>query len=180
MGDDGTTLGLGLGTVLWTGSDAQMKARMAPLLSEGQLIDLVRELVVQQEQREAVVARLRAVVAKHETTIADQDLQLEQQRVVALRLEAELRARRLARGEVPRNVGDFIGWREKRQLTQAETAEVLGLGRATIERAETQDLDTELGRALQRAIIRYSEAMNTADVPLLPAKKTKKTSSLLA
>lgn len=180
MDDDETTDDLGLGAVLGTGSGTQMKASMAPLLDAAQLLDLVRELAARDEQHEALEVRQRAAIAKLEVTVADQAWQLEQQRVVVQRLEAELRARRLSRGEVPRNVGDFMGWRERRQLTQAQAAEVLGLGRATVERAEAQDLDTELGRALQRAIIRYTDAMNAADTPPpASAKKAKKRSALL-
>jgi len=182
MGDDETTRGLGLGTVLGTGSGAHLKATMAPLLEADQLVDLVRDLAAQHEQHEAALGRQRTTITKHEATIADLAHQLDQERVVVARLEAELRARRLSRGEVPRNVGDLLGWRERRQLTQAQAAEVLGLGRATIERAEATDLDTPLGRALQRAIIRYTDAMNTADAPVpvvVKCKGTRKRSGLL-
>ena len=182
MGNDETTRGLGLAAVLGTGSTAQMQATMAPLLPPEQLVALVRELAAQHDQQGADLATQRVTIAGQKARVAELAHQLDQEHLVVERLEAELRARRLSRGEVPRNVGDLLGWREKRQLTQAEAADVLGVGRATIERAEAEDLDTPLGRALQRALIRYSEAMNAADTPLPPAPKVsgkRKRSSLL-
>jgi DNA-binding XRE family transcriptional regulator len=103
--------------------------------------------------------------------------QIEEQRVQLERCAADLRARRITRAEVPRCVGDLIGWRERRQLTQAQAAKLLGVGRSTFERAEHEDLDTPLSRKLQRALLRYIEEMNTLPDAAPDAKRRRRSSA---
>jgi hypothetical protein len=71
---------------------------------------------------------------------------------------AELRAVRGAPGERPRTGADLRTWREDRGFTQKEAAAHLGVGHATIKRAEVVADAAPLGSVLRRALERDAKA----------------------
>lgn len=87
------------------------------------------------------------------------------------RLAAELRALRGARGELPRTSGELRAWREERGLTQVEVAERLGVGSATVERAEQKPAEAPLGRAVRLALARDAAATRESTRAAAPPRK---------
>jgi DNA-binding XRE family transcriptional regulator len=121
------------------------------------------------DQLRAIACAQVECIARHEATIAarrDAEQKLLDTigglRREQARLEGELLAIRRARGQVPRTVADLLMWRDTRGATQAEAAARLGVGRATIERAEQQEMDTPLGPALRRAFEKDAMSLRTA------------------
>jgi uncharacterized coiled-coil protein SlyX len=108
------------------------------------------------EQQARTIAAQQATIRTQAGTIRVLEERLEERNLDTARLQAELRARRVARAEVPRDVTELIGWRKQRQLTQIEAARVLGLGPGAIAHAESQGW---LGRKVQRALLCFTEEM---------------------
>jgi DNA-binding XRE family transcriptional regulator len=121
-----------------------------------QIRELARDQAQRLQEQEATIAELRKGVEQANATIDGMRRERE-------RLEAELLALRRLRGDMPRTVGDLIAWRAARGVTQAAAAKLLGVGRATIERAEAQDFDSPLGPALRRAFELDAKALREAE-----------------
>jgi hypothetical protein len=149
----------------------------------------IREQAAGIEQQRAVINRLRQerveLIAERDRLVGDQEqlveerdraaMERDQLRVARDRLIAELRALRGARGRVPRTSGELRAWRQDRVLTQIEAAERLGVGHATVERAEAKGDDAPLGRALRLALERDAEATKeSAKAAMVQAAPTKK------
>src|SRR5262249_42589236 len=140
--------------------------------------------VTKSSKRQAIehltLEQLRRRVLEHQATIANLQRQLEAQTRLNTQLQqtvehqrkgseehdrivAELVALRRARGKLPRTVGDLRNWRAARGLTQAEAAELLHVGRATIERAEAQDAATPLRGVMHKAFTWDAELLDAAE-----------------
>lgn len=117
----------------------------AHVLERGRLRLLhVDQLVSIALERDARIKELETEIAKKDEALSSVTRERD-------RLQVELLALRRLRQEVPRTVGDLLAWRQARNLTQEAAAKLLGVGRATVERAEGQDFDTLLGPALRKA-----------------------------
>jgi DNA-binding XRE family transcriptional regulator len=135
--------------------EAEARLRLA-IMAPDELRALVAEQATRLRQHEATDAELRRLVQQQQETI-------DRGRVEPERLGAELVAMRRANGDIPRTVGDLREWREARGLTQARAAELLHVGRATVERAEAEDHDSPLGPALRRAFQTDARGLASAE-----------------
>jgi DNA-binding transcriptional regulator YiaG len=104
------------------------------------------------EQRELIADRDR-LAAENERLVAERAGLLRERD----RLLAELRAHRAAK--VPRTSGELRTWRQERGLTQVEAALYLGVGRATVERAEGMPSEAALKPTLRKALVRDAAAV---------------------
>lgn len=153
--------------------------RRLPMMPPEQLNALFQGPVLPLSLQIAVMSadQLRELAREQAAAIADLRANIEQldAKVTALsrerdRLQAELLALRRLRGDVPRTVGDLIAWREARGATQAAAAKLLGVGRATVERAEAQDFDSPLGPALRRAFELDAKTLREAEADAKSAR----------
>lgn len=124
------------------------KGHLEPLLAlvrgaQAKVVQLGAELAAQRQEIEA----LRAA-----NTALEADLAAE--RRLRVRLAAALEGVVGEAAAVPSTVGELRVWRTAQGYTQREAAEALGVGHATIERAEKQPDRTALGRALRAAFAR--------------------------
>lgn len=135
------------------GSDAVMSvvrrhaARAAEL---GAALDRAERTIERLHRERDQVGRERDQLAEERQRLIEERRRLIEERD---RYVAELRAIRRARGELPRTGNDLRKWREERGLTQAEAAQRLAVGRATLERAEAKDAaDKPLRRMIRTAL----------------------------
>lgn len=148
----------------------EFEARIALAMGSDAVMALLNQRAAHTTELELIVSQQATALAEMREAFKrlrvehDQERHLltsEQQRLTEERdrLAAELRAIRRARGELPRTGNDLRKWREERGLTQVEAAEMLGVGHATMERAEgAAAAEQLLGRALRMALERDAAA----------------------
>ncbi len=108
------------------------------------------ELAAARQEQE----RLAAEVGELRAANAQLAVELDAERRRRARLAAALEGGGGVAASVPSTVGELRAWRTAQGYTQRAAAEVLGVGHATIERAEKQPDETRLGRALRAALAR--------------------------
>lgn len=100
----------------------------------------------------ATTAKLREELARLAAEWSRVAEERDQVRFERDRLAAELRSQGRRREPPPRTGSELRRWRVERGLTQRQAAHLLGVGHATIERAEARAGERPLGLRLRRAI----------------------------
>jgi hypothetical protein len=147
-------------TAMAMGSDAVMALLNRRAARTVELEAVVSEQTAALEELGEALERLHLERDQERSRLTSEQQRLTEERD---RLAAELRANRRASGELPRTARDLRRWREERGLTQVEAAKMLGVGHATVERAEgTAAVELLLGRGLRTALERDAAATRVA------------------
>jgi len=111
-----------------------------------------RRIIAEQQEQIAGLEKRLADVTGERDKLAAELAQARRERGQAV---GELTRVHLEKSAAPRTVAELRAWRESRHMTQRQAAEALGVGHATIDRAEAQAPEAPLGRALLRAFAAY-------------------------